>query len=221
MQVTPAILTDSFATFQRELESVRYSSAIEAVQIDVIDGLFADNITVTPIDLTVAEFDPLKIDLHLMTEEPMDFVYEAEGLKEYLPIRRIYGQIERMSHQVDFLQEVKTNVWQAGLALNIFTPLEEIKKEVWADLKYVLLMSVEAGWQAQTFNKLVLDKIKRLREQFPKTSDLHILVDGGITLENVAEVMKAGADEVAIGNAIWKSNDPIGTIEDFLSLSAR
>src|SRR5579859_967692 len=214
MHIVPAILTDSFNTLQQQLDLVRYISAIEAVQIDVIDGHFVDNLTVTPLDLTVADFDPLHIDFHFMTEEPMDFVYECEGVKDYLPIRRIYGQVERMSHQQDFLREVRSNNWEAGLAVNLFTPLEAINEETWSELDHILLMAVEAGEQNQTFHKQVLEKVKQLREQLP-SERLHITVDGGIKLSNAAALIEAGVNELNVGSAIWKSVDPAGTIEEF------
>lgn len=214
MKLVPAILTDSFLTAQQQIDLVRYSPTIEAVQIDVIDGQFADNITVTPLDLTVAEFDPIKIDFHLMAEEPMDFVYECEGVKEYLPIRRIYGQIERMSYQSEFLTAIRANGWQAGLALDLFTPIEEVEEDVWQDLRYVLLMAVEAGQQNQVFHNQVFEKITELRERF-SPEQLHISVDGGIKLNNAAKVIEAGANEINVGSALWSTADPAQTIEEF------
>ncbi len=218
MKVTPAILTDSFATLQQQVDLVKYSPEIEAVQIDIIDAEFADNITVTPLDLTVGDYAPLKLDFHLMTDEPLDFVYECEAIKDYLPIRRIYGQIERMSHQEDFLWAVKANNWQAGLALDLFTPVEEIEEAVWPNLQYVLLMAVEAGAQHQTFKDLVLEKIQEIRELTVGKEPIHITVDGGVKPNNAIKVLTAGANEVNVGSAIWTSPDPLYVIEQISQL---
>ena len=218
MSIVPSILTDSFLTLQQEVDAVKFSSGIEAVQIDVVDGQFADNITVTPLDLTVGDYEPLKLDFHLMTEEPLDFVYECEAVRDYLPIRRIYGQIERMSSQADFLWEVKANNWQAGLALDLFTPLESIDEDVWLELDYLLLMGVEAGAQGRTFHELALEKVQEARQLAVGQRPLHILVDGGIKLTNVKKIFTVGADEVTVGSELWTSPDPLLTLEKFTQI---
>ncbi|SRR5258708_6259866 len=216
MKITPAILTDSFLLLQHEVDAVRYSSVIEAVHIDVIDGQFADNITVTPLDLTVAEFEPLKIDFHFMTEEPMDFVYECEALKEYLPIRRMIGQVERMTHQADFLWSAKSNGWEATLALDLFTPLEAIDEELWKELDSVLLLGVEAGYQDQKLHANLYRKLQELAKRFPRKNgyNFKVLVDGGIKLDNILTLARYDIDECVVGSAIWESEDPLLAIEE-------
>lgn len=215
MQLIPAILTDSFQVVQDQINQVKESGQVESIQIDVIDGLFADDLTVTPLDLTVGDFEPLKLDFHFMTEEPMDFVYECAGLKEYLPIRQIIGQVERMTNQRDFIDEVKRNGWEPVLALDIYTPLEAIDEDVWPELRTVLLMSVEAGAQNQQFKPIVLEKIREIRRVYPTTAQMKIVVDGGIKPAQVAELIEAGADELAVGSAIWTSVDPLAKIDEF------
>jgi len=221
MNLVPAILTDSFLTLQEQVEAVRSSNLIQNVQIDVIDGQFADNLTVTPLDLTVADFDPFKIDFHFMTEEPMDFVYECAGLREYLPIRQIIGQVERMSHQLDFLDEVTRNGWQPVLALDLYTPLEAIDEDVWSQLRAILIMTVEAGAQDQIFNTKALEKVREIRRVYPQTDRMKILVDGGVKLTNARQILASGADEIMVGSALWESRDPLTTIEEFYSIESR
>lgn len=218
MNVLPAILTDSFSLFQQQLESIKESSRVNTIHIDVIDGLFVDNLTVTPLDLTVADFDQFKIDFHLMTEEPMDFVFECAGLREYLPIRHLIGQIERMSHQLDFVQEVKRTGWEAGLALDLFTPVESIDEEVWPDLHTLLIMSVEAGMQEQTFNRLALEKVREVRQRFPDSGRMKIQIDGGVKTLNAKEILDSGVDELVVGSGIWESGDPVAEVEKFFQI---
>lgn len=219
MKITPAILTDSFLVAQQQIDAVRYSSLVEAVHIDVIDGQFVDNITVTPLDLTVGDFDPVKIDFHFMTEEPMDFLYECEALKEYLPIRRVIGQIERMSHQEDFIWTAKANAWQAVLALDLFTPLEEIHEESWRELDGLLLLGVEAGMQNQKMHPHLLEKLQKLEELFPKTQPrrFKVFVDGGVKPDNIASFSHHNIDEFVVGSAIWESDEPLLALEAFYS----
>jgi ribulose-phosphate 3-epimerase len=214
MKIDPGILTDSFLVVQNSADHVRMSPLVDALHIDVIDGQFAENFTVTPLDLTVGEFEPAKLDFHLMTEEPMDYVFECEGVKEYLPIRRIIGQVERMSHQADFLHEVTVNGWEAALALDLYTPVEAIDEEVWPQLKFLLLMSVEAGFSDQTFHNSVYTKIREIRDRF-SPHQLNIIVDGGVKHFNATQLAAAGVNEAVATSALWESADPLFSLEEF------
>ncbi len=213
MKLLPAILTESINLFQEQLELAKQSERVETIHIDVIDGFFVDNITLTPLDLTVMDFGDLTIDFHFMTEEPMDFVHECEALKSYLPIRRMIGQIERMSFQEDFLQEVKRSGWQPTLGLDIFTPLNAINEEAWSLLNGVLIMGVEAGHQNKIFNLHALEKARQLRERFANPEEMSIIMDGGIKETNLRQILESGANEVSVGSTLWKSNDPAEEIE--------
>ena len=212
MKITPAILTDSFLTLQQQVEAVRYSSLLSTIEIDVIDGQFTENVTVTPLDITVAEFVPAKLSFHLMVEEPMDFVYECESLKEYLPIERLVGQVERMSHQSDFISQVKSNGWKAGLGLDLFTPLESIDPECWGMIDCVQLLAVEAGAQGQTLHPYIFDKLHELLRTFPQRT-FQVIVDGGIKEGSMTQLRDAQVDEAVIGSALWQSHDPVMTLE--------
>jgi ribulose-phosphate 3-epimerase len=208
MQINPAILTDSLATFAQQLDLVKQQPDIKIVQIDIIDALFADNVTVSPSDLIDFDFAQLSIDFHLMTEEPMDYVWELIECGKRLPTRSVIGQIEKMSQQSDFLEEVKKAGWQTGLALDLFTPLENIEDSSWENLDQVLLMAVEAGQQGQVFNKLVLDKIKELKTLSGKIDRrLRISVDGGVKAEYLKILEKSGVDQVAIGSALFNAQN--------------
>jgi ribulose-phosphate 3-epimerase len=212
--ITPTILTDSFATLQAQVEAIKYSPLVEAISIDVIDGLFVDNLTVTPLDLSVADFHPTKIDFHFLTEEPMDFVYECVGVKEFLPIRRIYAQVERMSYQPDFLQEVRANNWQAGLALDLFTPLDAVEEDVWPDLTHLLLMGTEAGYQGHALHPYIFEKLAELKS-LPFAQHVHVSIDGGVKLNNALQLLQAGANELIVGSALWQAPDSLFALEEF------
>jgi ribulose-phosphate 3-epimerase len=219
MKLYPGILTDSFLELQKNADAVKDSPLIEALHIDIIDGQFVDNLTVTPLDLTVGDFEPLKIDFHLMAEEPMDFVFECEGVKDYLPIRRLIAQVERMTSQADFLYEVKKNEWEAALALNLFTPLEAIDEEVWAELDHILLMGTEAGASGQTFHPQVLEKVRDIRKLFPDAERMHILIDGGVKTTNLKQILADGADEITATSIFWQSEEPLLMVEEFFRVA--
>jgi len=222
MQLYPSILTDSMTIFVKQLDSVKGSELVERIHIDVIDGQFVDNITLTPLDLTVLEFDDLLVDFHLMVEEPMDTVFECEAISEYLPIKRIIAQVERMSKQADFLHEVHRNGWEAYLGLDLFTPVEEaIDQDSWTDVDGIMLMSVEAGQQEEVFNPQVFHKLKELRAAHPRAANIPVIIDGGVKISNIAQILQHDVNEVAVGSAIWKSSQPLLTIEDFFQVAQK
>jgi ribulose-phosphate 3-epimerase len=208
MQISPAILTDSLATFAQQLDLVKQEVDIEIVQIDVIDALFTNNVTVNPSDLLGFDFGKLSIDFHLMTEEPMDYVWELIECGKRLPTRSVIGQIEKMSYQLDFLEEIRKADWKAGLALDLFTPLESIDDASWEYLDHVLLMAVEAGQQGQDFNGLVFDKIKELKILAQKLNkQFKISVDGGVKNQHIKLLKKVGVDQVAVGSGLFNAEN--------------
>ncbi len=221
MKLLPAILTDSMTTCVEQLEVIKESSLVDRAHIDIIDGQFTNNFTLTPLDLTVVNFDDLEIDLHLMVEEPMDMVFESEAVSEYLPIQRVIGQVERMSRQADFIQEVHRNGWEVGLGLDIYTPLEAVDDASWADLDAILLMGIEAGHQNKIFNTHVLQKVRDIRKVRLKGDKLKIILDGGVKLSNVAKILENGADEVSVGSALWKSTQPLEVIGEFFEIAKK
>ena len=208
MQIHPAILTDSLATFAQQLDLVKQVPTIKVIQVDIVDAFFTDNITINPTDLVDFDFDDLAIDFHLMTEEPMDYVWELIDCGQKLPTQSVIGQIEKMSYQLDFLEEIKKAGWQAGLAINLFTPLENIEKHAWEYLDQVLLMAVEAGAQGQTFNSLIFAKIEELKNKINQSNKpIKIVVDGGIKQEQIKDLQKAGVDQIAVGSAVFNADN--------------
>lgn len=221
MKLYPAILTESEAELLEQLAIAQSQPAVETVQIDVIDGFFADAVTVTPLDLADVTAEGITYDLHLMTVEPQDFVYEAVGLKSWVPVRGVIAQVEQMSFQADYLAEVKVQGWQTGLSLNIFTPLEAVEDSSWEQLDILQLMGVEAGSQGQTFNPAVMDKIVEAKKMIDELDHpVELIVDGGVTLSLLEQLRTAGVESVAVGSAIWKSSDPQASLREFLEAVA-
>jgi pentose-5-phosphate-3-epimerase len=204
MQVYPAILTDSAARVEQQVQLAQNLEPIQVVQIDVIDGLFADNMTVTPADLTAIDFADLKIDFHLMVEEPINYVHEILTYQERLPVRAIIGQVERMSNQLDFLQLIAKHELKAGLSLDLFTPLAAVKPKAWAKLDIMQIMTVRTGHQGQKFNQEAVSKIKAVREH---SNQLELIVDGGIRLSHQQLLQDLAVDGAAIGSLLWSAQD--------------
>ncbi len=209
MIITPSILTGSIEEAQTQLDQLAQLPGCDRVQIDVVDGWFADELTITPSDLPQLQFYHLTPDLHLMTQEPLDFVYEAQAVLAKDSVGLIFGQVERMSHQADFVEWVKRCGWQAGLSLDLHTPLSAIETDIWPQITKVQIMAVPAGMQGQKFHSSALDTIKQTAD-YIQTHGLscQIVVDGGVGLTVAQDLVKLAVDEVIIGSGLWQSPDP-------------
>lgn len=209
LTIYPAILTDQMTVLQEQLTLAGQFPDCEVVQVDIIDGFFADNLTITPIDLLFVEKGELQCELHLMVEEPLDYVLELEEQKDQLHITAIIGQVERMTHEDAFLQEVQRLGWQAGLSLDVNTPLESIDDHVWKELDILQLMAVPVGLQGQQFVEHTHTKLQQARQYLDEIgSTARLLVDGGISLKNLSSVKAHGASGVVVGSALWLADDP-------------
>lgn len=214
MKLYPAILTDSIEKVEQQLQLVKSLTGVETVQIDVIDGIFADNLTITPIDLINLDFGKLKLDFQLMVEEPLDYLNEIIQYKKYLPVRAVLGQIERMSSQKEFIELAKENEILAGLSIDIFTPISEVNKSFFSQLDVIQLMSIEAGFQGQIFNDRVIEKIIELNDvRKAENVNFEIIIDGGIKEIHLETLKKLKVDGVAVGSWLWKNDKPEFVVE--------
>lgn len=198
--IIPAILTGSPEELKLLLSAAE--GVVERVQIDTIDGVFAANKTIDPSILENIDTN-LKIDFHLMTKEPVDWVEKCvRGMAD-----RIIGQVELMSNQVEFVGKVQEVGASVGLAIDLDTPVSKLDSAILNSLDAVLVMSVPAGFGGQKFDSRVLDKIKELDEiRVRDDTPFRICDDGGITLENMGDMRVVGVDEVAIGKKIFEGD---------------
>jgi ribulose-phosphate 3-epimerase len=210
MNIYPAILTDSHDLVQKQLDLCQDNKLIDVVQIDIVDGYFAENLTINPGDLVDKNFGELQLDFHLLTQEPIDFVREIVDFKDDLPVRSVVAQIEQMSNQTLFVDEVRRYGWKVGFSLNLYTPINEIEPDLWDRLEIIQLMAIEAGFQGNEFNPIIFQKIEELHN-FLSKRDLHleIIVDGGVDTANIAKLQKFGVTSVGVGSALF-------TAENFL-----
>jgi ribulose-phosphate 3-epimerase len=209
MNIYPAILSDSIHEVESQLEIAQSLDGVEVVQVDVLDGRFADNLTVTPTDMVNLNLDSLQLDFHLMVEEPLDFVHEILDCQSHLPIRGVIAHIERMSNQQEYLNLVIDNKMKAGLSLDLYTPLEEIEEESFNKIELIQLMGVEAGFQDQQFQQSIYDKIQQLiNMKLSRSLDFELIVDGGVKEELLGKFSLLGVDSVAIGSWLWKNENP-------------
>lgn len=200
IDIIPAILTDNVSDLESKLkridEAVAVAGAnIKRVQIDIIDGVFADNKTIDPANIVGID-TALSLDFHLMVKDPVNWVEKCANAGA----DRIIGQIEMMSSQVDFVGKVAETGLFVGLAVDLETPISKLDPTILTNIDVLLLMAVKAGRGGQEFDKRVLDKIKELDEiRVRDATPFKICVDGGETESVINETHFAGADEVAIG----------------------
>ncbi len=220
MTIYPAILSSNLALVQQQLNLVKQLPQINIVQIDLTDGIFVDNLTILPEQLADLDFGRLQIDLHLMAEEPMDTVVFLSEIQKNLPIRAIIAQIEHMSYQADFCEEVTKAGWQIGLSLDLYTPFSAIETEILNRINIIQCMGIEAGWQGKKFNRQVLDKINEIKRLWlikkNGQTSRELLVDGGVKLNNAQQIIKAGATGLAIGSELWQAKDIKKVVEKLL-----
>ena len=217
LDVSANVLTGNLALAKQQIELAKNCKLLEAIQIDIVDGIFADNHTFTPQDLVDVDFGNLQIDFHLMTEEPMDYVWELEEYCRHLPIRAVFGQIEKMTYQEAFLEEIKKQDWRAGLALDLYTPLESIDENSWEWMDAILLLGVEAGASGQSQKPFLFEKIQAAKQKILQTEPLKIFVDGGVNKENIEKLQAQGIDGVTVNSAFNQAKNYQQAVEEFLS----
>ncbi|NCN06750.1 MAG: hypothetical protein GW946_02795 [Candidatus Pacebacteria bacterium] len=217
MNLYPSLLNDSIAILQGQLDSIAAVAGISTVQVDVIDGIFVDNITLTPADFPRLNFGPFTYDVHLMTIEPLDYVYELIAECDKTQVRACIAQVERLSYQTPFLEEVKKQQWRPGFSLDLFTPLSAIDDESWSQLQVLQLMSIEAGEQGTQFRDQVFDKIAEAQEIIARLDhEVELIIDGGINERQLMRLRKSGIMSIAVGSALWTADDPAVAASIFL-----
>ena len=198
--IAPSILSADFARLGEEVDAV-LSAGADWIHFDVMDNHYVPNLTIGPMvcDSLRSYGITVPIDVHLMVK-PVDNLIEdfAKAGATYISFH------PEASDQVDkSLQLVRKNGCKTGLVLNPASPLS-LLENCWDKLDMVLLMSVKPGFGGQNFIPSVIDKITRLRKLIDdRNVEIRLEVDGGIKLDNISEVAKAGADTFVSGSAIF------------------
>jgi len=195
--ITPTIFVNSLADLQERLEL--YEEMAVRVQLDVADEEFTSKPTLG-VEKMLEVATTLERDVHLMTEEPADWleVCKIEGVKTAI------GQIENMSSQKEFVEEAKRLNLRAGLAVDLETELKELDWPAVQSADLILIMAVRAGKEGQKFNQESLSRVRELRKRgFVK----EICVDGGVNEQTIEKCVKAGTDVLAVGSALWQAED--------------
>jgi len=214
--IIPSILSADFARLGAQVAEAQAGGA-DRVQIDVMDGRFVPNITVGPLIVeAVRRNTTLPIEAHLMIVEPERYLddFAAAGADIIIVHQEVSPHLNRTIQRIHQLGK------RAGVAINPATSLT-VLQEVLGDVDLVLCMTVNPGFGGQEFIPSTLNKIERLRaliSQHGATCDLE--VDGGIHTETAAQVVRAGANALVAGSAVYGDKEGVAAAINRLRAAA-
>lgn len=214
--IAPSILSADFGNLQRDIEMINQSEA-DWFHVDVMDGVFVPNISFGfPVISAVKKHATKSLDVHLMIVEPDKFIPEfAKAGAD-----RITVHYEACTHLHRTIQLIKASGCKAGVALNPHTPVT-LLQDVIGDLDLVLIMSVNPGFGGQAFISNTYKKIQDLKRLIQGVNeDLIIEVDGGVGLQNIADLISAGANAFVAGSAVFATENPTETIAKMKQLTS-
>ncbi|MEF9990902.1 MAG: ribulose-phosphate 3-epimerase [Romboutsia sp.] len=211
IKLAPSILSADFARLLEDVKKVE-KAGCEYLHIDVMDGHFVPNITLGPaIVKSLRKNVDMVFDAHLMISNPDQYIKDfVDAGCDLIVVHQ-----EACTHLHRTIQNIKSYNVKAGVALNPGTPIETIK-HILSEVDMVLIMTVNPGFGGQSFIGSMIEKIEELKTIIDsKNLKVDIQVDGGIKPENVDRVVKAGANIIVAGSAIFNSDDIEKTVELF------
>lgn len=203
--VSPSLLSVDFGNLQRDLEMLN-NSECDWYHLDVMDGVFVPNISFGfPVMQAMAKHAQKPLDVHLMIERPEKFINEVKALGAKV----MNVHYEACTHLHRVIQQIKAEGMMAGVTLNPHTPVH-LLEDIITDVDLVMLMSVNPGFGGQKFITHSLDKTRKLRELIDRTGSKALIeIDGGVNRDTGLQLVKAGADVLVAGSAVFKAANPV------------
>jgi ribulose-phosphate 3-epimerase len=208
VQIVPSILSADFARLGEEIQKVEQGGAT-MLHVDIMDGHFVPNLTIgPPVVRSIRKITKMTLDVHLMVTDPDKYapVFIEAGADQVLV------HLEAAKHLDGTLRTIQSEGVPAGVVLNPATPVHMLD-DVLGLADYVLIMSVNPGFGGQRFIPRALDKVRELaRRRAELGLKFAIEIDGGVALENVGDIVRAGCDWLVSGASIFHSPDPAATV---------
>lgn len=213
-KIAPSLLAANFANLEEEISKIETGGA-EYLHLDVMDGNYVPNISFgIPVIKSLRGITDLVFDVHLMIDKPERYIKDfVDSGADIVTIHQ-----ESTIHLHNTIQQIKSYGVKAGVSLNPATPIDVLEYVI-KDIDLILIMSVNPGFGGQSFIPAMVEKIEATRKLIDKHNpDVILQVDGGIKLDNVEEVVNAGADLVVVGSDIFGAEDAVLRTREFNKL---
>lgn len=212
--IAPSILSADFANIQRDVEMINNSEA-DWFHVDIMDGVFVPNISFGfPVISAIKKHATKPLDVHLMIVDPDRYLEQFKNAgADVLTVH-----IEACTHLHRTIAAIKQLGMKAGVAVNPHTSVAQLE-DIIADVDLVCLMSVNPGFGGQKFIENTYQKIQKLRAMSKDVNPgLLIEIDGGVGTHNIAALVKAGANVLVAGNAVFAAAEPKAMISDLKNM---
>jgi len=206
--VSPSLLSADFNHLANDIEMVNNSEA-DWFHLDIMDGVFVPNISFgIPIVKSVKRLAQKPLDVHLMIVQPERYITTFHNAGADI----LTVHYEACTHLHRTIQEIKSNGMKAGVSINPHTSVR-LLEDILPEIDLVLIMSVNPGFGGQSFIKNSLKKISELRNMINVVNPETIIeVDGGVDTQNYREIIKAGANALVAGSAVFGAENPTEAI---------
>jgi ribulose-phosphate 3-epimerase len=215
IEIAPSILASNLAKLADEVKKVEDGGA-DVIHFDVMDGHFVPNLSLgIPILESLRKATRLPVDVHLMIEQPEEYIEDfiRAGADRVLVHQEATAHLDRA------LEMIRENGAQAGAVINPATPVVMLS-DVLDKLDTVLVMSVNPGFGGQKFIPNAFEKIRQLNQWRARyNAAFRIEVDGGVDLDNAAELAQAGANTLVAGTSIFHTPDPAAAARQMRKLA--
>ena len=217
VHINPSILNANFDDLENEIQKI--TSVSDALHLDVMDNQFVPNFT---FDIArafeIINFSKLPVDAHLMICDPDSIApkYAEQGTNS------VTFHFEAANHVASTISNIRSNGAKVGLAIKPATSFQEIE-EFMADIDMLLIMTVEPGFGGQSFMHDQMAKVRTARAhiEIMKKEKPLLQIDGGVSLDTIAEAALAGANCFVAGSAVYKSADPAKMVDQLRHLAAK